>query len=646
MDIKLKNSEDEMITNEKKHAETEGTGAQTSKSTEANSMQSDAVESFGAAASGPSVKRGGLRQFFSRQKASAWITALLISCTGATMMNFLYARDLWVNNIYEYQEIRAEIQDTTGMLCLIALAVLALGAFALPALRRLRRESPLVQGYPAELAFAMIPVGFYLPVFASEICFDYASGSGYFYVLGFDFLILLVFYGVWLLSCLSLLQMLDMGVRAYIREKFFCIRNGARILSAIVRGAKQFWHDLTTIRLDSQSDRWLIKLVSCNFLILFIISQFCAYTLFADLLLCYRREALRCFFWCFLVLAVYSAVLFHILRKHLNRAKEQYQALLKAAKQLADGNLKGEMPDNPGLFEALADELSRISCGFQTAVEKEIRSQAMKTELVTNVSHDLKTPLTAIITYVNLLKDESISEEERRSYIEILDRKSERLKKLIEDLFEVSKASSGDMEIKKSRVDLGEMVRQAVSEQSELLAAAGIDCRVLTPTTTRKQTPGGAQDAATVSNTDMQNAATVSDRDASPAYERILLDLDPEKTYRILENLLVNVSKYALAGTRAWVQLEYDANAKEAVITVKNTSAEELYCEDTASWTERFVRGDKARNTEGSGLGLAIVKNFTELQGGQFTIETDGDLFKAIVQFPCAGNGADRVYDG
>ncbi|MCD7884642.1 MAG: HAMP domain-containing histidine kinase, partial [Lachnospiraceae bacterium] len=542
-----------------------------------------------------------------------------------TLNSFLYARDLWVNNIYEYQGIRAEIQDTTGMVCLIALAVLALGAFAIPAFRQLRRESPLVQRYPAELALIMIPVGFYLPVFASELCFDYASGSGYFYVLGFDFLILLVFYGVWLLSCLSLLQMLDMGVLAYIREKFFCIRNGARILSVIVRSAKQFWRDLTTIRLDNQSDRWLIKAVTCNFLILLIISQFCAYTLFGDLLLCYRRDAFRCFFWCFLILAVYSAVLFFILRKHLNRAKEQYQTLLEAAKQLARGNLKTEIPDDSGLFESLADELFRISSGFQKAVEKETRSQAMKTELVTNVSHDLKTPLTAIITYVNLLKDESISEEERRSYIEILDRKSERLKKLIEDLFEVSKAASGDMEIKKSQVDLGEMVRQAVSEQSELLAAAGIDCRVLTPTTTRKQTPGGAQDAA-----------TASDRDGSPAYERILLDLDPEKTYRILENLLVNISKYALSGTRAWVQLEYDVNVKEAVITVKNTSAEELDCEDTASWTERFVRGDKARNTEGSGLGLAIVKNFTELQGGQFAIETDGDLFKAIVRFPCA----------
>ncbi|MCD7954860.1 MAG: HAMP domain-containing histidine kinase [Lachnospiraceae bacterium] len=602
MDTKLRNSEDEMITNEKEHAETEGTGAQTSKSTEANAGQSDGAQSSGAAASGSSVKRGGLREFFSRLKASVWITALLISCTGATMMNFLYARDLWVSNTYEYQGIRAEIQDTTGMVCLIALAVLVLGAFAIPALHRLRRESPLVQGYPAELAFVMIPVGFYLPVFASELCFDYASGSGYFYVLGFDFLILLVFYGVWLLSCLSLLQMLDRGVLAYIRENFFCIRNGARILSAIVRSAKQFWRELTTIRLDSQSDRWLIKLVSCNFLILFIISQFCAYTLFGDLLLCYRRDAFRCFFWCFLILAVYSAVLFFVLRKYVNRAKKQFLALLEAARQMAEGNLKADIPEDSGVFEPIADALSDIRYGFRTAVVKETRSQAMKTELVTNVSHDLKTPLTAIITYVNLLKDESISEEERRSYIEILDRKSERLKKLIEDLFEVSKAASGDMEVKKSQVDLGEMVRQAVSEQAELLAAAGIDCRVLTPD------------------------------------ERILLNLDPEKTYRILENLLVNVSKYALAGTRAWVQLEYDTDAKEAVITVKNTSAEELDSEDTASWTERFVRGDKARNTEGSGLGLAIVKNFTELQGGQFEIETDGDLFKAIVRFPCAGS--------
>ena len=205
----------------------------------------------------------------------------------------------------------------------------------------------------------------------------------------------------------------------------------------------------------------------------------------------------------------------------------------------------------------------------------------------------MKTPLTAIITYVNLLKEEGTTEEERKSYIEILDRKSLRLKKLIEDLFEISKAASGNIQIRRQQVDLAEMVKQAVLEQEDRLAEAKVDCRVSVPE------------------------------------NRVLIFLDGEKTYRILENLIVNVSKYALAGTRAWITLRETVDDVE--IEVKNTSAQEL-AEDCSYLTERFVRGDTSRNTEGSGLGLAIVKSFTELQGGSFRIETDGDLFKTIVR--------------
>ena len=211
------------------------------------------------------------------------------------------------------------------------------------------------------------------------------------------------------------------------------------------------------------------------------------------------------------------------------------------------------------------------------------------------MSHDLKTPLTAIITYINLLKDPATTEEERKSYVEILDRKSLRLKKLIEDLFEISKAASGTIRLECNWVDIGELLQQAVLEQEDRLMEHGIACRVSVPE------------------------------------ERFRLWLDGEKTYRILENLLVNVAKYAMPDTRAWASLEKQGD--EVNITIKNTSATEL-SGDCNELTERFVRGDRARNTEGSGLGLAIVKSFTELQGGKFRIETDGDLFKAIVTFP------------
>ena len=257
--------------------------------------------------------------------------------------------------------------------------------------------------------------------------------------------------------------------------------------------------------------------------------------------------------------------------------------------------------EDAGIFEPLKQELNKVQAGFQKAVEEELKSQNMKSELITNVSHDLKTPLTAIITYVNLLKDETISEEDRKKYIDILDRKSLRLKQLIEDLFEVSKANSGNIKIEKKMLNLTELVRQAAFELEDRLKEAQIDCRVSVPE------------------------------------KEIHLELDGEKTYRCLENLLTNVCKYALPGTRAYLNL-YD-KGDQAEIVLKNISRDELTM-DVEELTERFMRGDKSRNTEGSGLGLAIVKSFVELQGGSFHIEADGDLFKARMSFPKMENSS------
>lgn len=338
---------------------------------------------------------------------------------------------------------------------------------------------------------------------------------------------------------------------------------------------RHFMDSLKTIDLTDRSDRWLFKIVSINFIILF----FCCIL----------------WFWGVFGLLVYSVILFFLLRKYLNRVKKDYEILQKSVSQMAQGNLQMDIPQNLGLFEPMKEELAKVNSGFKKAVEEEIKSQNMKTELITNVSHDLKTPLTAIITYVNLLKEENTTPEERKSYVDILDRKSMRLKNLIEDLFEVSKASSGNIKIEKTQIDLGEMVHQAAAEQEDRMQEAKVECRVSVPET------------------------------------RVLMMLDGEKTYRILENLLVNVTKYAMPGTRAWLSLT--ETARYAEIVLKNISVIELP-EDVSQLTERFIRGDKARNTEGSGLGLAIVRSFTELQGGTFQIQVDGDLFKAIVRFP------------
>ncbi|MDE6920399.1 MAG: sensor histidine kinase, partial [Lachnospiraceae bacterium] len=265
-----------------------------------------------------------------------------------------------------------------------------------------------------------------------------------------------------------------------------------------------------------------------------------------------------------------------------------------------------------GIFESYKEELCQIQGGFRTAVEEEVKSQRMKTELITNVSHDLKTPLTAIITYTDLLKDEHITDEQRRSYLETLERKSLRLKVLIEDLFEISKASSGNVRLEPVAVDICNLIRQVYLEHEDRMTAAGLEMRF-----------------------DMPD-------------EKTILQLDSQKTYRIFENLYVNITKYALPNTRVYIQAKVITTAegqdrafgedhpeRKIRIELKNISAQELTVNPT-DLTERFVRGDASRNSEGSGLGLAIAKSFTELQGGKFGIEIDGDLFKAVIEWRCA----------
>ena len=238
--------------------------------------------------------------------------------------------------------------------------------------------------------------------------------------------------------------------------------------------------------------------------------------------------------------------------------------------------------------------MKKIQAGFQRAVQKEVKSERMKTELITNVSHDLKTPLTAIITYVDLLKGEP-NEQKREEYLAILDRKSQRLKVLIEDLFEISKAASGTVTLDLMNVDIVGLLKQVVFENEDKIKVADVKFRWRLPD------------------------------------EKVVMALDSQKTYRIFENLVVNITKYALPGTRAYIDMQ--ASEREVSIIMKNVSAIEMDF-NTDEITDRFVRGDASRNAEGSGLGLAIVKSFTELQKGTLKITTEADLFKICVTLP------------
>ena len=302
---------------------------------------------------------------------------------------------------------------------------------------------------------------------------------------------------------------------------------------------------------------------------------------------------------------IYSVILYFLLRRYISKLQKKYGLLLKATNEIAQGNLNVTIEENLGVFEPFKPQIYRIEEGFRNAVAEEVKSQRMKSELITNVSHDLKTPLTAIITYVKLLQEPGVTQEQRKEYLETLDRKALRLKALIEDLFEVSKANSRNITLDIRDVDIVSMVKQVEFEMEDKLTDAGLEVRMSLPE------------------------------------EKVIVPLDSQKTFRIFENLFGNIAKYALPGTRVYVN---GFTAKEDVtIILKNITAQELSVSGE-ELTERFVRGDTSRNTEGSGLGLAIAKSFTELQGGKFRIELDGDLFKVVLTWKVKSqNGQNMV---
>ncbi len=297
----------------------------------------------------------------------------------------------------------------------------------------------------------------------------------------------------------------------------------------------------------------------------------------------------------FLLLALADAV---VLPCVLRRGVEE-RRVRQASKALAAGDLSYKVDTRHlhSVWKELGQDLNRIGEGMALAVEERMRSERMKTELIANVSHDLKTPLTSIISYIELLKNEDLPEQTRREYLEVLDRQGAKLKKLTEDVVEASKAASGAVKVNSEVFDVRELVEQTAGEYSERLTAAGIE---------------------TVLHLPEQEA---------------LILADPRLLGRVLDNLTVNVLKYAQPGTRAYFDLE--CGTEQVAIDIKNTSREPLDI-PAEELMERFVRADSSRSTEGSGLGLSIARSLSELMGGQLTLILDGDLFKAQVTFPKA----------
>lgn len=346
------------------------------------------------------------------------------------------------------------------------------------------------------------------------------------------------------------------------------------LIGSICGNVKRRFEKLSEVDLSDKTDTVLLKYVLIQMVIVGVIACF----------------------WSFgIVLSVlYSVLLFFYIRKKLKKVQKDYQVLLKEAHQLADGRFDEEITQDVGIFNALGEEFKNVRTGFEKAVCEEMKSQNMKTELISNVSHDLKTPLTGIKNYAELLGQNNVSEQDKQVYLENLQHYIDRLNNLIEDLFEVSKVNSGNIELNPVELNVVALIQQAQAETEDLL----------------KQ----------------KNLTVILDAPENG----IVQALDGDKTYRIFENLFTNIAKYTLPGTRVYVSAT--AQPEYTEIVFKNISEAQMNF-TPEEIVERFVRGDKSRHESGSGIGLAIVKSFTEVQNGTFSIEIDGDLFKAVVRF-------------
>lgn len=270
--------------------------------------------------------------------------------------------------------------------------------------------------------------------------------------------------------------------------------------------------------------------------------------------------------------------------------------IMEGTKKIKEGDLHYKIPikgnDN---FTALAQDINNIGEGLEKSIDKQLKSERMKSELITNVSHDLKTPLTSIINYIELIKkEEDIKPKHLKDYVNVLDSKSKRLKLLIEDLFEASKVGSGNIELNMEKIDVKQLLRQSIGEMEEKLSDLNLDIKLNIPD------------------------------------DNIYIYADGKRMYRVFENLLSNIAKYSLSKTRVYIDLLENEDCVK--LSMKNISSYELNF-DPKEIMERFKRADESRNTEGSGLGLAIAKDLVNLQGGKFEINIDGDLFKSTLEF-------------
>ena len=382
---------------------------------------------------------------------------------------------------------------------------------------------------------------------------------------------------------LSLVRLLKAGSLA---RRSWCIRAFRWCFNKIGVLCTGMWHGLGRLRLA------FTKALLGNYKTRNVVLLFTAYSVVLAFLAAAFAGVGGSFFAFVLGVGWFLAAGYFLIRRI-----DGFDRIVAALQRMRGGDLGFKLTDMPkGVFAAMAEDLGSLGDGMQAALQNEVRAERMKSELITNVSHDLKTPLTSILSYSDLLSQLELTPEEANDYAKIIHQKSLRLKNLTSDLFDISKVQSGVEQMVCERLDAVTLVRQALAEQEA--QNSGLVLKVTLP---ERELPIWA---------------------------------DGRKMSRVLENLIGNCVKYAMKGTRVFVSL--DARDGKAVFEVKNTANYEMdFAADEI--TERFVRGDAARSTEGSGLGLAIAKSYTEACGGMFEVEVDGDQFKVRISFPVYG---------
>ncbi len=505
---------------------------------------------------------GEWHSFHSREEMDAWVAEKTLTVKGYVVKDMEPRGDLWQ---------RANLASFlyTGRFAVLWIAGLSfllgvlLFLFLLRAAGHRKNTEEIVPSFVEKIPFDVFTV---LVIAAIAVFMTPLMG-------GFDWPEILFA----LIPCILLigLSFLLWCMSFAVRVKLGTLWSGC----LIVRFCRWLWKGLTTlVRHLPILWKWALGLAGAAFI---------------DLI--FRMNAVwsenrATFFWFLFWLLAAAATLYAVLA---------FRRLRLGAKEIASGNLSSTVEEKNLIldFKDHAHDLNHIRDGLNEALEKRLQSERFRTELITNVSHDIKTPLTSIVNYVDLLQKEEPKTEKQQEYLEVLSRQSGKLKKLIEDLIEASKASSGAMAVDLQPCDLSVLLDQTAGEYAERLEKARLELVLQKP-----EIP-------------------------------VTVLADGRHLWRIFDNLMNNIVKYALPGTRVYLRLQESGGAAE--VTFRNISREPLTM-DARELTERFVRGDASRHTEGNGLGLAIAMSLMRLQKGEMDIDLDGDLFKVTLRFPKA----------